>query len=130
MSRNDIKTIMLTWLEVSEAISACVYAELGRRIFCEAQFLDDTYWSVQLKKTRISPTEIYAFLSQTGFPIADWQDTLSDEGGPVTEFGFLFSEHLLSRQLKLTWTHRIIAEEGLWLADVHSAADQETANGQ
>lgn len=128
MSRNDIKTIMLSWAEVSEAISACVYAELGRSIICEAQFLDDTYWSVLLKNYRISPAEIYAFLSQTGFPIADWQDTLSDEGGPVTEFGILFSEHLLSRQLKLTWTHRVIAEEGLWLVDVHSTGE-ETDNG-
>lgn len=128
MSRNDIKTIMLTWPEVSEAITTCVYAELGRPIICEAQFLDDTYWSVLLKNYRISPAEIYAFLSQTGFPIADWQDTLSDEGGPVSELGILFSEHLLSRHLKLTWTHRVIAEEGLWLVDVHSIGE-ETDNG-
>ena len=130
MSKRNIETIMLTWPEVSEAITTCVYAELGRPIICEALFLDDTYWSVQLKKTRISPTEIYPFLYQTGFPIEDWQDTLSDEGGPVTGFGILFSEHLLSRYLKLTWTHRIIAEEGLWLVDVHSTTGQETADEQ
>ena len=128
MSRKDIETIMLTWPEVSEAITTCVHAELGRPIICEALFLDDTFWSVQLKNYCISPAEIYPFLAQTGFPIEDWQDTLSDEGGPVTGFGILFSEHLLSRYLKLTWTHRIIAEEGLWLVDVHSTTEQETAD--
>ena len=125
MRKTDIKTILLTWPEVSEAIMACVHSELGRHIDCEAQFTDDTYWGVQLLHDRMETKELCLLLTLTDFPIEDWRDTLPDDSTSASDFGILFSEHLLSRQLTLTWTHRIIAEERLWLVDVHDREIQE-----
>lgn len=87
MSKRNIETIMLTWPEVSEAITTCVYAELGRSIICEALFLDDTYWSVQLKKTAYRPQKSIPSCPRPAFPSRTGRTPSPMRAGPLPGSG-------------------------------------------
>jgi len=107
----------LSWPEVANIIAAETEKYLGHPVQCRVQYDDDTYWCMDQPALPLHEACQIMYLS--GFPAENWQDTLPDEGGTVTNgFGMELSEHLFRKNLDFAWERKFITSEGLWLVGV------------
>lgn len=107
----------LSWPEVANIIAAETEKYLGHPVQCRVQYDDDTYWCMD--QPALPLHEACQIMCLSGFPAENWQDTLPDEGGTVTDgFGMELSEHLFRKNLDFAWERKFITSEGLWLVGV------------
>ncbi len=108
--------VELNWDEVRSIVSKEIKKILGLQIQCKVNVVEDSFWDVTFTGYHLPLPKLCQLLQVTQATPEDWEDALPDEGGVnVNGIGMVLAEKLISRHLKLTWTHHLITKVSLWL---------------
>lgn len=111
--------VELSWDKVRSIVVEEIREILGLQIQCRVNVVDGSFWDVTFINCRLPLPKLCQLLQVTQATQEDWEDALPDEGGiDVNSIGIVLAEKLISRHLKLTWEHHLIAEDSLWLVGV------------
>ncbi|MEY8232560.1 hypothetical protein AALA82_13210 [Oscillospiraceae bacterium 50-16] len=116
---SEKRAVELSWDKVRSIVSEEIREILGLQIQCRVNVVDSSFWDVTFISYRLPLLKLCQLLQVTQATPEDWEDALPDEGGvDVNSIGIVLAEKLISRNLKLTWEHHLIAEDSLWLVGV------------
>ena len=113
---SEKRAVELSWDKVRSIVSEEIMEILGLQIQCRVNVVEGSFWDVTFINCRLPLPKLCQLLQVTQATPEDWEDALPDEGGiDVNSIGIVLAEKLISRHLKLTWEHHLIAEDSLWL---------------
>ena len=116
---SEKRAVELRWPEVGGIVAEEIKEVLGLQIQCKVNVVEGSFWDVTFTGYRLPLPKLCQLLQATQATPEDWEDALPDEGGvDVGGIGIVLAEKLISRHLKLTWEHHLIAEDSLWLVGV------------
>lgn len=116
---SEKRAVELSWDKVRSIVSEEIMEILGLQIQCRVNVVEGSFWDVTFINCRLPLPKLCQLLQVTQATPEDWEDALPDEGGiDVNSIGIVLAEKLISRHLKLTWEHHLIAEDSLWLVGV------------
>ena len=116
---SEKRAVELRWPEVGGIVAEEIKEVLGLQIQCKVNVVEGSFWDVTFTGYRLPLPKLCQLLQATQAAPEDWEDALPDEGGTdVGGIGIVLAEKLISRHLKLTWEHHLIAEDSLWLVGV------------
>ena len=116
---SEKRAVELSWDKVRSIVSEEIMEILGLQIQCRVNVVEGSFWDVTFINCRLPLPKLSQLLQVTQATPEDWEDALPDEGGiDVNSIGIVLAEKLISRHLKLTWEHHLIAEDSLWLVGV------------
>ena len=119
---SEKRAVELRWPEVGGIVAEEIKEVLGLQIQCRVNVVESSFWDVSFVGCRLPLPKLCQLLQVTQATPEDWEDALPDEGGvDVNSIGIVLAEKLISRHLKLTWEHRLITEDSLWLVGVTEA---------
>ena len=126
----DLHALELSWCEVCSIVAKEIEVILGLRVPCKINVAEESFWDVTFVGCRLPLAKLCQLLQATQATSEDWEDALPDEGGvDVGGIGTTLAENLISRHLKLTWEHHLIAVDSLWLIGVVKSEDQGSSAG-
>lgn len=114
----EVKTIKLSWEEVSEYVAIQVRKILDRDVICNARCDNSEYWTVFILSERMHLSELFKIFEVVGADELQREDSLPESAmteGSVKTIGMDVSEMLLKRYLGFEWERKIIDSEYLWL---------------
>lgn len=113
------RAIELEWHEVCNIVSSEIKKILGLHIPCGVSVTGTEFWAVTFEDCSLSLPKFCQLLQAMEATPEDWEDALPDEGGvDIDTIGMLQAEKLIGRNLNITWQHRLITADGLWLVGV------------
>ena len=116
---SEKRAVELRWPEVGGIVAEEIKEVLGLQVQCKVNVVEGSFWDVTFINCRLPLPKLCQLLQVTQATPEDWEDALPDEGGiDVNSIGIVLAEKLISRHLKLTWEHHLIAEDSLWLVGV------------
>lgn len=127
---SEHRVVKLSWDKVRDIVSDEIEDILGLHIQCRINVEDGSFWDVTFIGYRLPIPKLCQLLQETQATPEDWEDALPDEGEmDVNGIGIVLAEKLIGRHLRLTWKHRLITLDNLWLIDVDEGKDQESGAG-
>lgn len=116
---SEKRAVELKWPEVGSIVAEEIKNILGLPVRCKVNVVGGSFWDVTFIGCRLPLSKLCQLLQATQATPEEWEDALPDEGGvDVGGIGIVLAEKLISRQLRLTWEHRLITEDSLWLVGV------------
>lgn len=114
---------MLTWTEAGKIVEEMLAQILGRPVPCEPEFLDDSYWCVRLAGTRLPIGDLHKIVQALHLSKSESYGIVPDEGElDVADIHMDLCERLVREKLGISYTHCLLADDGLWLVDVTEPA--------
>lgn len=130
MSMQEMRSIRLSWDEVSRILSAEIERILGVKIECKINVADEEFWDVEFVNQHLPLPEYCHFIHSLAPILDDWADALPDEVRPdIGSMGPYTGEKIIGHHLHITWEHRLIAEDGLWLIGI-AESEKKSAMGK
>ncbi len=121
--------VELSWDEVRSIVSEKIKKILGLQIQCKVNVVEDSFWDVTFTGYHLPLPKLCQLLQATQATPEDWEDALPDEGGvDANGIGMVLAEKLISRHLKLTWIHHLIAKDSLWLVGTAEDSPHERSS--
>lgn len=115
------RALKLGWDEVVSIVTLELKKVLGIQLQCKISLTEDEYWDVEFIDYRMPLPKLCQVLQAVEAAPDDWETVLPDEGAvDVRDLGMCAAEKLIGKHLHLSWEHRIIDEDGLWLVGVMS----------
>ena len=131
MDISERRAVKLRWNKVCNIISEEIEDILGLHARCKVNLVEDSFWSITFVGYRLPLSKLCQLVHTTQPSPEDWEEAMPDDGGvDVNGIGMALAEKLLVRHLKLTWEHRLITEDSLWLVGVAAAQCYPKADGE
>jgi hypothetical protein len=119
---SEKRAIELKWRDVCDIASDEIKDILGLRIPCGADVTGTEFWALTFEDRCLPLPKLCQLLQAIQATPDDWEDALPDEGGTdVNALGMVQAEKLIGRNLKISWKHRLITADSLWLVGVTAA---------
>lgn len=129
MTLEEKRAIKLRWHEVSGIISEEIKKVLGLHIQCYIKVLEDEFWDVVFIEDRLPLPKLCQLLQAVHATPEAWEDALPDEGGvDIGDMGMVSAEKLIAQYLKISWEHRLITADSLWLVGVTDCKAAESCH--
>ena len=124
----ELRTIKLSWGEVSECISKEISKILRRTIECKAKIDDMEYWNVQFRKEKIKLSELFEILEFLEVDEFQRKECLTESvlsEGKARELNMEVSEILLKQYLGFNWEKQLIDAEFLGIIEPKDVSFKE-----
>ena len=113
------RAVELSWCEVCGIASAEIEEILGLHIQCRTDVTGTEFGALTFEGCSLPLPKLCLILQAVQATPDDWEDALPVDGETcVGAIGMAQAEKLIGRHLKLSWKHRLITADGLWLVGV------------
>lgn len=119
MNTHEKRAIKLPWDEVCEIISSEIARVVDVQIQCKASVAESEFWAIEFTDRHLSLPQLCQLIQSVQPTLKDWEYAMMGEIGPdIKDMGPFTGEKIIGRHLHITWEHRLITTNALWLVDV------------
>lgn len=128
MVMREKRAIKLPWDEVCGIISSEIARVVGVQIQCKANVAESEFWSVEFTDRHLSLPQFCQLMQSMQPALKDWEYAMMGEiGADIKDMGPFTGEKIIGQNLHLTWEHRLITTDALWLVGVTEANNVQPA---
>lgn len=118
--------IELPWTEVCQIISSVIERLVDVRIECKASVAEGEFWSVEFTDQHLTLPQLCLLVQSMKPTLEDWQYAMMGEiGSDIKDMGPFTCEKIIGKYLHMTWEHRLITADALWLVGVAEIDTEE-----
>lgn len=119
MVMREKRSIKLPWEDVCTIISSEIERVVGIQIQCKANVADNEFWAVEFNDRHLSLPQFCQLMQSMQPTSKDWEYAMMGEiGADIKDMGPFTGEKIIGRHLHITWEHRLITTDALWLVGI------------